>query len=209
MDKFQIIQKKLTAAIFLFVIFAVLMFTSFTGKRHSDQMSEAAGSIYKDRLVVESYIFGFYRHLHHIKETIDDGRISENARKLVIEKELQGLRKIHGLYFRTVLTPDESAYLETFENNIQSLSDAAQSGNWTIASGFSLQNLELLDALSAIQLAEGKAQMENVDRISSSSGLFSQLEMGMLIVIALIIQALVFSSRRLSDIKSDTRMSLN
>lgn len=208
MKGLQIIQKKLTASILLLVIFAVLIITNQAEKRHSSQISEAASSLYKDRLVVESYIFSYYRHLHHIKEVVADAELSESQKIAVIQSQTLQIAQIDALYLKTVLTKNEREYFSEFHQNCSAIAELTEIGNLGGVAQVSAKNLEILDALSAIQLYEGQVQMDNVGRITSASSLYSQLEMGMLVVIALIIQALVFSSRKFKE-SAATRISLN
>ncbi|MBD3581251.1 MCP four helix bundle domain-containing protein [Flavobacterium selenitireducens] len=208
MKGLQIIQKKLTASVFLLVVFSVLIVTNQAEKRHSNQISQAASSLYKDRLVVESYIFQYYRHLHHIKETVANGALSESAKIASIQTETSKIAQLDALYLKTVLTKSEQEHFSEFHKNCAAISGLTNSGNLDGVAQMSTKSLDILDALSAIQLSEGQVQIDNVGKITSASSLYSQLEMGMLVVVALIIQSLVFTSRKFKE-SATTRMSLN
>ena len=208
MNGLQIIQKKLTASICLLVIFGVLIITNQAEKRHATQISEAASSLYKDRLVVESYIFKYYRHLHHIKETVSDNSGNDAVRQSVIRQEIGQMSNIDALYLKTVLTPEERDHFSRFHQYCLTIKELNEKRNLKAVAEMSSKSLNILDELSAIQLAEGQVQMDNVGKITSASSLYSQLEMGMLVVIALVIQGLVFTSRKFKTAVGTT-MSLN
>ena len=67
----------------------------------------------------------------------------------------------------------------------------------------------ILNTLSSIQMAEAKTQMDNVLKISSFSNIVSQLELVILIVIAVLIQILIFSSTTLARAKMPGNVHLN
>lgn len=207
MKWFQIIQKKLTAAIVLMVIFVILIITNYTEKKNANTMNEAAASIYKDRLVVESYILDYYRLLNNMREVMN--KDSQKEQTAWLRSQIDILNYTHGMYKKTVLTESEKEMFKELEGNTVQISSLLKAKDYDGMIREIEHCFPVLNTLSSIQLSEAKLQMDKLDQLSVNSGIYSQLEMGILIVIALIIQGLIFTSKTFEPLRKAVGFSVN
>lgn len=205
------IKNKTTAAILLAIILGLTMLTNLLERKRFKELEESFASIYEDRLMVENYLFHMYDNLKRKQDlwelaaqkgvchTINaDLNVYRQERAILIDK-----------YAQTYLTEEEDWKFNDLKisiNRIDSLEeeialleaesqiphDLIQEHNEITTDAFST-----LSALSDIQTTEGQALRDKSKKIILSSVSISHLEMTILIIIAIIIQALVFSSSTL------------
>jgi hypothetical protein len=214
------LQNKLKMALLLLVVFAGLLIRNFVERRHVNELGTSFNSVYKDRLIVESYIYELSDCLHAKKELI--GRSYSPDRAMSAEKEARRLdAKIDELmvaYEQTKLTEKEAAVLGSLKYRLQVLDRLERSYVEKIRNGSSADALETgmisvirsasadLHELSSIQLAVGRDMNDHSQKILSESSMLSQFAIALLIVIGLIIQMLIFQSpeeriKKLPDIR--------
>lgn len=205
------IKNKITAAVLLAAVLIVTLANNLVERSHFKQLDASFASMYEDRMLVESYIFKLYENLHqrqalilasdnqkgfdHLKTAFLN---SKSERELLIQK-----------YSTTYLTPEEEIEFEKLKeivqriNSIESGLTQDQSTEDQLSSFVSNNNevasqaFDSLSALSAIQTSEAQNIREESERIILGNISISQLEMAILIIIGLVIQALIFSSKSL------------
>lgn len=203
------IKSKLTAAVLLCGVIGVVIITNFSERSSNTRINTAVASIYEDRLVVEGYIFKYAQALQYIVDIINDASLSANQKKTIITKKLNELDKLHALYASTKLTTEEETGFNTFKHLCGLMLANAHKANLAEIPIVVKQAEAILNTLSSIQMAEAKTQMESVHKISSFSNIVSQLELVILIVIAVLIQILIFSSRTIAKAKVPDNIHLN
>jgi hypothetical protein len=200
------IQQKFKAAILLAVVCVIILITTLLGKYHMNELSDSFSSVYKDRLVVESYIFMISDHLYQKKLAFDN--CSERTDSDFRSKTVSHNEAIKGLllfYEKTYLTEKEAAFLKDFKANIaalqdlelqylQSPADEAQHTRTLFNEHFALASANL-HRLSQIQVEEGKTLNDQSQRIFYGSSLLTSFAMVMLVCIAIILQVIVLASR--------------
>jgi len=185
-------MQKIKAVVALAVVFLLVLATNKMDSNHFKVVKRTLSTVYKDRLVVQDYIYRFSKNLQEKKLDL--------ALNDTINQQLNdSINHLVKLYAETELTPSEARYFESFKTSINQLYKLEQSfleGQ----SGAEKQSVfkqhtvlnEQLDELSKIQLKEGKRQIEISNRSISTSDLISNIEIGVLIIIGIIIQALIF-----------------
>ncbi|MBX2844284.1 MAG: MCP four helix bundle domain-containing protein [Flammeovirgaceae bacterium] len=199
-----IIKQKTKAAIALGVVFLLVIGTNLLDKKYFSDLQDSFSSMYEDRLMAEIYIYQF-SHLFYKKKILTES-LSDSSNINFLKKNPilnDSISTLLNLYEGTKLTEKEAEIFKglkaeinellMLESSIESNSDAQklESKNELIHNNISYS----LNGLSEIQHTEGKQLINNSKQIIASNSITSQLEMGILIVIGLIMQALVFSSK--------------
>lgn len=202
-------RSKLKMAVLLLIVFLAVLVKNFAEKRHVSKLSDSFASVYEDRLLVEGYIYSLSNHLH-AKKTLTSSCASPAGREGVaaaVAAENAAIRRLLDDYEKTELTHDEARHLQCFKAHLDALHrqenrylDPAASVEETIALGplmneSSRKASEELQALSAIQLSVGKDLHRQSQQITAEASVFSQFGWTLLIVIGLIVQILLFSSK--------------
>lgn len=198
-------RKKITVVAAFLLLFAVLMLANARENACSEQLGQAANAIYKDRLVVASYVLRYDRELQSMKETILSGKNPESVKTRAIRSHSK-MDELDSLYLSTVLTLSEKKCFNRFSQIRSSLKiQTSGEGNTETLQDIARAQ-KTLETLSEIQLTEGKKQIDHAARATSSYNIYANLETGMLFILVLIALRLVFS--RWAD-SNKPRISLN
>ena len=187
----------MAAAALLGTVMALVILNNVSEQRNSDELNNAFSSMYEDRLIAESYLLNMSGRLHEVnKITSASGQNAGDLRKELLPVIAQVNETIE-LYRKTKLTTQEEIEFAIFTGKIDQVSALVRAGNFERCRIITDEALTTLHVLSDIQVAEGSRLKDNSQRIFSSSISSSQFEIAILIIIGVIIQALVFSSRNL------------
>ncbi|HTF05328.1 MAG TPA: MCP four helix bundle domain-containing protein [Bacteroidia bacterium] len=191
------VKHKMAAAALLGTVMALVILNNVSEQRNSDELNNAFSSMYEDRLIAESYLLNMSGRLHEVnKITSASGQNAGDLRKELLPVIAQVNETIE-LYRKTKLTTQEEIEFAIFTGKIDQVSALVRAGNFERCRIITDEALTTLHVLSDIQVAEGSRLKDNSQRIFSSSISSSQFEIAILIIIGVIIQALVFSSRNL------------
>ncbi len=206
MKWFYFIKQKFKTALALAVVFALVLCTNLLDKMHFDELHETINSVHKDRLLVENYIYNISQSLNNKRialyefsfraESVDDTSFNKSNKNI-----LSNINEFQ----KTVLTHEEDTILnnlakevivlEIMENKFLLTENISDSVTLPIV----LQQHDILNTklsrLSEIQLEEGEKLLEESNSIISISTMSSRLEIAVLIVVGLIIQIIVISSK--------------
>ncbi len=202
-------QHKLTASLVLFMVIVLVMFTNMRERTHASQINEAISTIYNDRLMVESYIFQFAEHLHQVIDVLDNPELSDKDKQGQAVEPVLKMKTLNHAYSETRLTPDEEVAFRKFTLLSHCIENHIASGRFDDGKKVSRKALLVLNQLSAIQVKEAKLQLTHAQKLFSSTNLTARFEMGVLIIAALLIQALVFASRTLQVNRLTQHSGLN
>lgn len=200
-----IIEQKMKAAFALGIVIMLVLFTNLINKNHFSRLHESFVSVYEDRLVVENLIYKISVLLNQKEQlyrSVHQGTLSDILAELKSKND--SISDLIQEYETTYLTEEEIIHFVNLKSNLQELtvreskviaskrSDA--SGDYEIDTLYSslLQNLR---TLSDIQVLEGKRLITNSDKIFASSNMTLKIELAVLVVIGVILQAMVFSSK--------------
>lgn len=200
------IPNKMGTSALLMGVLVLVLFNNLTERSNSTKLQTAFESIYEDRLMAESYILRLADELHQIQELLENPS-STNLDQL--KERIAEIEEINLLYLNTELTKTEEEHFEHFEILTGELTKALDTGRFETA------NIKIEDALldlhllSEIQVTEAQSLMAQTKRIFSSVSISSQFEIGLIIVIGLMIQAILFASKSLQERKSFSPENLN
>ena len=205
------IKGKIKAALLLAIILGITILTNMLERRRFQELERSFSSIYEDRLMAESYLFHLYENLKEKQDLLQfvaEKGINQNIRTQLKEYR-KGREKLIEKYAQTYLTEEEEiqfnnldslfAWMARLEVDIIRQSDAADipANLFQKHESVTTEAFSTLSALSDIQTIEGKALREKSKRIIMGSVSMSHFEMTILIIIGIIIQGLIFSSRTL------------
>ena len=187
-------------------IFVLVLVTNMIDKSHFSELQESFISIYEDRLMVENYIYKMAGYLEDKKKLFDrsqtqgvgvlkiNGILNDSIRQLIVDYEETKFTEAESMYFSQFKSGFERL-LKLEGNYLTKMPESADPPE-VILEKYSTLSMNL-DKLSEIQLSESRRMLDNSLRIIDSSNLTSRIEIVILIVIGLIVQALIFASRSL------------
>lgn len=191
------VQNKMRAALLLALVFALVFWNNWQERSGMEQLDSHLSMLYKDRLLVEGYIYELSEAFHAKAKAA----ASHHPTRPATEGLMPGadIQSLIAQYETTYLTPEEKELFGLLKGVVGQLSDLekARPFNSTLYLSEINSAHRLLHRLSGIQIAEGTRLSEASHRIVLGSNLTAQIEMVLLIILALIIQALVLSAKAL------------
>lgn len=208
------VQQKLKLASALAIILIIVLVNNRLQNNNLNELGDTFGSVYKDRLLVENYIFKMANATQEKKYLLTQFDSKDDQ---IIENEMNTINvKMDSLiadYQKTYLTINENTIFKNYLKNNAQLRIMEQDPKLQFSQLTALydENVELLHDLSKIQMIEGEALYNNSQSIVTSNASISYLELGLLIILGLISQALVFNSKSLNSIlkKDQNDLPLN
>lgn len=174
-----------------FSVLCLVMLTNIQEQHLVKRINESVTSLYSDRLVVADYIHKLSNRMEKLLVLLSAPQYSSKD----VNLELDKIKEITTLYEKTVLTDKENVNFNTFKIYIQQIAQNVNATDHAKAIEISKQARQTLETLSSIQLEEGKVKLDEVISMTSRSRLMSYIEIVILIVIAILIQILVFSAK--------------
>ncbi|WP_235183553.1 MULTISPECIES: MCP four helix bundle domain-containing protein [Cellulophaga] len=169
--------------------------TNLIDKNNFVRVRDSVVTIYEDRLIANDLIFEKLKLVQEKEVAVKtlDSTFYEN-RNLKVNDNLQSLIS---RFEETKLTSKEATVFNDFKSNVKVLQNAEtkfinSSYNSTSKVNSAINSLKTnLSDLSKIQLNEGSRQMSISKRAVDSVELFTQIEIYMLVFLAIIIQIVV------------------
>lgn len=182
------------------MIFILIIVTNLVDRNNFVRIKEAMEAIYEDRLIANDLIFEFTRELQEKEIAFaSSDSIFFNYQN---EKVNDNLLHIIKRYQDTRLTTEEERVFVNLKANLGNLKSAEK-----VFTQKSLKNIELKERkkisihhknlkenlydLAKIQLDEGGRQMSISKKAASTIELFTQIEIGILIFLAIVIQIII------------------
>lgn len=189
------IYDKLKWILGILMVFALIVITNLIDKNNFTRVKDSVVSIYEDRLVVNDLIFEMSKLVQDKEMAIVVSNVDFYSKKNTsVDEQIQGFITS---YEDTRLTTQERKVFNIFKDNIQQLSKMEST---IVSNGFKdkeiLINLifeikENLYDLTKIQLNEGKRQMSISQKAIDKVELFTQIEIYVLIFLAVVVQIIV------------------
>jgi len=179
----------------ILMIFILILATNLIDKNNFVRVKDSVVAIYEDRLIANDLIY-------EISNSIQEKEIAVAVSDSVffLDRNKQVIKDIHGFVYRfeqTKLTTKERQVFNDFKKNLESLRNFETAfiqskfvQNTALVKRISEVKDNLYD-LSKIQLDEGKKQMSISEKAISSVELFTQIEIYILIFLAILIQIIV------------------
>lgn len=197
------IRQKGRAVILMIVLLFFVIFSSYTYNNNISKMGDLSSEMYSDRLIAQDYIYKFQKILYERKfkivtrNAIDTNNAFRHYRTDIIT-HLNN-------YEKTKLTKKEKIQFQEFKTNILLLLNLEYKylvSNKDLKDTILKQQNESvdicisqLDKLAEIQISSGKQLSEASDKIVAFSSILNQFDWAIIIIIGLIIQVIIFTSK--------------
>lgn len=188
------IENKMAAAFVLLILCVLVLLSSYNDKIHTREVKESISTLYEDRLVAQDYILKLTDHFYQINETLNNPAILDAEQTGKVSAILFDIEEINTTYEKTKLTENEEIKFKLFKKVCQELA-AANMQNIENKKQYTKNALALLRDLSAIQIEESKLIVSRSERLYQASKISSDLSIGIVVVLLIILQALVFASK--------------
>ena len=180
------------------IVFAIVLVTNIVDDSHFTELQKSFESVYEDRLIAEIYIYKLSNHVNTKRTQADHNifsdRSADDSIQLLIDK-----------YEATRLTPNEKTHFNSLKKNISVLRLLEEDMQDVRGPLRNAQLKEIneqyeaitanLESLSEVQMHEGKRLIDNSNRIIAASHFTSRIEVIIVIIAGLFIQALILASR--------------
>ena len=202
------LENKSVASIALLSLCLLVLFSNYIDRDHTSNVKNSITTLYEDRLVAETYILRMTNDIYQIKEILNASGSNLSNEENRIGDLLSDIHPISDAYRNTKLTAKEDV-------KFAELSKILTQFETSLSKGIDLEventneALALLNELSAIQLEESKLIMNQAEMLFFSSKVSTQFAFAVIIVILLVLQALVFTSKTLSSSNQTSAPYLN
>ncbi|ADR21078.1 hypothetical protein MATR_12920 [Marivirga tractuosa] len=182
----------------ILIVFTLVITTNMVDRSNFSRMNEAVESIYEDRLVVKDLILKISNDIHQkeiaaIKEDEDFYTDQNKQINSEIEAHLASFEQ-------TKLTSKEEKFLNDFKRHLDDLRTLEMNyvqSNFTkdpaLEDLFQIIKRDLKN-LAEIQLREGTRQFEKSRKAMDTVELFTQIEIYIMIFLAIVIQLIIIYS---------------
>ncbi|MTB52008.1 MCP four helix bundle domain-containing protein [Lewinella sp. W8] len=178
----------------ILLVFFLILTTNLIDRQNFRIVTNSIETIYADRLIAKNLIYDLSGYLHE-KEVrfIRQNQQSFDGENDIINEQCRALIEA---FSKTKLVPEEEIVFIQFRRAFEELaqyegraSDAAPNGEPYFNQLSRLS--DLLDELSNIQIMEGRRELKESRRALKAVDLFTNLEIYMLVFMAIIVQILV------------------
>lgn len=189
----QIIKNKVLASAALLSLCLLVLASNYIDRKHTDDVKTTISTLYEDRLIAEVYILKMTTALYEIKEAI---QIDVNAldKYKHIKNHLSEINATTDAYLKTKFTKLETLKAKELMQILTSIETNAVKDDTLTLTQID-KALDLLNELSAIQVAESKEIMSYAEKLYLAGKNSSQFVVALIVVILIVLQAIVFSSR--------------
>ncbi|WP_225552932.1 MCP four helix bundle domain-containing protein [Sphingobacterium bovistauri] len=155
-------------------------------------VNESVTSLYEDRVVVGNYILQLSNYIEEISQLLKSN-VTYNTHK--IQATLAHIDTINIAYDKTYLTEKEKISFKKLIDDIEQIKEHLANSAYSTAFAKSLEAEKVLRILSSIQVEEGKNKLDEVLNMTSTRSFLSYLEIVIIIVISVLIQKIVLSTK--------------
>ena len=184
----------------ILLVFVLIVITNLIDRNNFVRVRDSVVTIYEDRLVAKELIY-------KMSKSVNDKEIAlvANDSNFFIEKNPKVNTQIKGFLSRfeeTKLTQDESGIFEDLKSNFNSLFNSEHSSldknleNNSVSLAIISDIKDNLDDLSKIQINEGSKQMAISKKAINTVELFTQIEIYLLVFLAIVIQIIVIYNQK-------------
>tara|TARA_R110002050_G_scaffold69210_2_gene149766 strand:+ start:21063 stop:21671 length:609 start_codon:yes stop_codon:yes gene_type:complete len=182
------------------LIFLIILATNLIDRDNFLRIKDSTASIYEDRLIAKSIIYDLSNHLHRkeIALITGDSSFFQNENSTLNSHISECVNQ----FSSTKLTQKEKITFDDLKLSLQNLEDQEKDlfqGNPQAKSKQLKQIDEIktkLNTLANIQMEEGKRQVMISEKAMSSIELFTQMEIYVLLGLAILVQILIMYKPR-------------
>ena len=191
------------ASVVLLTLCLLVILSNYLDRVHTRNVKNSISTMYEDRFIVEEYILKMTRNTYQIRELLlspDAGRPDD------IKSLTTDFKSTYGIFIKTRLTALEKSTAVKLKTQIREFENLQ---NHQAALNQTEGILTSLGKLSEIQLEESKRIMKQVEAQYATTKTLSQFAFGIVIIILIVLQVLVFSGETLFPIFKPKDPSLN
>lgn len=206
------IRNKGRIVILVIIVFFLVAFSSYMYNKNINEIGDLSSEMYSDRLIAQDYIYQFGKILQEKKLLLsyqNDPKVLNNSKN-----DKANVLTLLSNYKKTKLTKNEKIEFQHFEKNIllmnyyenkylEASNEVSKISFLKLQIGLVDSSLVKLDKLAQIQTSSGKELNKASKKIVNFSTLLSQFDWALLIIIGLIIQVIIFTSK--STIPKETQ----
>ena len=196
------IPQRLQIGLVLILAFLLVLGSNRLDQRHFSTIQNTVNSVYKDRVVVQNFIYQL-TSIFHRKEL----RILSNENDATVATENQKIQRLLTDFEATQLTPKEFNLLNKLKDQFSRLQELENritetSGNelstYTVAAGKKLGEVKSsLDGLANIQLKESEQMTQLSNKSLGINILLSKLEVAFMVIMGIAMLVLIFNPMKL------------
>lgn len=190
------IYNKVKSILGVLIIFIIIITTNLVDKNNFNRVKQTVVNIYQDRLIANNIIFEISKNIHLKEKEV----LLNNSARLSSKDDIIN-SSIENLIFdfeQTKLTIEEAKTLTNLKDNIKLLFDLEnkniENPSHDLKSKMMMKFSEIdknLIKLSKIQINEGRRQFFIGKKAVSTIELFTQIEIGILVLLAITIQLII------------------
>ena len=199
-------QNKIKTTTLVFSVLCLILLTNIQERMMINRLNMTVTSIYEDRVVVGNYILQLS---NHIEEIIQRLKLDHNANRKYLNRLVAQIDSINVEYDKTYLTETEKVNFMKFTTYTSQINNFINSKNTSEALTASLEAEKILKVLSSIQVEEGKEKLDEVLSMTYTHSILSYLEIVIIIIISILIQKIILSTKPLIIKKSEDKHTLN
>lgn len=189
------IPEQLIISFLLIGLIGLILLKNIHERSITREIKSSMESLYKDRLLAESYIVQLLDEFHGLKAVLDEYKVLPQKS---INLHLKNIEQFSLDYLNTKLTPEEQIHFENFESLSWEITQKIKIGK----NPDSLIESSLIELriLSEIQVREAQLLLSKTDKVFSSKKTPFYLEIALVIFLGLLIQSMVVASNTLQKI---------
>ena len=187
-------RQKFNLALALLAVFFLILATNLVDRRHFETAQEALTSVYEDRVVAQHYIFEISTIVYQKEQQF----IENNTNKWSVENDAR-IEELMEKFAGTKLTTSERRQFESLKEHLTTLErietkyreNSINNKTHVIPEIFKHIKNDLND-LAETQILESKSKMFLAQKSLNTTNLLSNLELGLLIIVGIAIQFVIF-----------------
>ncbi|MAM23426.1 MAG: hypothetical protein CL817_06800 [Croceibacter sp.] len=187
-------RQKFNLALALLAVFFLILATNLVDRRHFETAQEALTSVYEDRVVAQHYIFEISTIVYQKEQQF----IENNTNKWSVENDAR-IEELIEQFAGTKLTTSERRQFESLKEHLTTLErietkyreNSMNNNTQVIPEIFKYIKNDLND-LAETQILESKSKMFLAQKSLNTTNLLSNLELGLLIIVGIAIQFVIF-----------------
>jgi hypothetical protein len=189
------------------LVFGLIATTNLIDRSNFKRLRESVVSIYENRLVAKDIILDMYKRVQEVEIALVTADTEFfNSRNAELNGELQELL---GRFGETQLTESEQYAFDRLKAHFDDILkiEAELDVNEYAQSERLMDKVKEMEAdlytLSDIQVAEGRRQLIFSERANDSIDFFTQIEIGVLILLAIMVQIIILYKPKKEDLYDD------
>ena len=193
------IKNKLSASLVLLTLCLLVLLSNYLDRLHTRKVKNYIATLYDDRLVAEDLILKMTSNIYQIREASNSDLDPADKFKS-FDKSLDDFNNAYRPYIQTKLTPTEKKIALQLREHVKNIRRAISRNNYS-SSKHTGKALLSLNKLSEVQIEESKLIMKRSESEYAAIKTTSQFAVAILIIILLVLQAMVFSSKIVMPVK--------